>query len=43
MIRQFRRLAALAFAGLMLALPARATPFSTDYTDLWWVGLAEDG
>lgn len=43
MTRQLRRLAALALAGLVLALPARATPFSTDYTDLWWVGLAEDG
>lgn len=43
MTRQLRRLAALALAGLVLALPARATPFSTDFTDLWWVGLAEDG
>lgn len=38
-----RQAAATALLGLLLALPARATPFSADYSDLWWVGPAEDG
>ena len=31
-----RRFAAAAFASLAFALPASATNFSTDYTDLWF-------
>ena len=38
-----RRLAAMALLGLAAVLPARATPYSTDYSDLWWAGPAEDG
>lgn len=37
-----RTLAALA-ALAAFALPARATTYSTDYTDIWWAGLGESG
>lgn len=43
MFHLLRRLAATALMGLAFALPAHATPYSTDYSDLWWVGPAEDG
>ena len=43
MSRLLRRLAAVALMGLAAALPAQATPHSTDYSDLWWVGEAESG
>lgn len=43
MIRLLRRLAATALLGLAFTAPAQATPYSTDYSDLWWVGPAEDG
>lgn len=43
MSRLFRRLAAMALTGLAAVLPAQATPHSTDYSDLWWAGTAEDG
>lgn len=38
-----RHLAACLLLGLAAALPARATPVTVDYSDLWWVGPAEDG
>ena len=38
-----RRLAAMALTGLAVALPAQATPYSTDFSDMWWVGPEEDG
>lgn len=38
-----RLLAASLLLGLAAALPARATPVTIDYSDLWWVGPAEDG
>jgi hypothetical protein len=37
-----RRFAAAVFASLAFALPASATSFSTDYTDLWYIP-AESG
>ena len=37
-----RALAVLA-AAAAFALPAHATTYSTDYTDLWWVGPSENG
>ena len=43
MFHLLRRLAATALLGLAFAIPAHATPYSTDYSDLWWVGPAEDG
>jgi hypothetical protein len=43
MIRLLRRLAATVLLGLAFTAPAQATPYSTDYSDLWWVGPAEDG
>jgi hypothetical protein len=43
MFRLLRKLAATALLGLAFTAPAQATPYSTDYSDLWWVGPAEDG
>jgi len=37
------RLAACLLASLAFCLPARAASWSVDFTDLWWVGAAEDG
>ena len=42
MIRFVRRFAAVFLASLAIALPARATTFSVDFTDIWWNAL-EDG
>lgn len=36
MIRLFKRHAAAFVASLLVSLPAAATNFGTDYTDLWW-------
>lgn len=38
-----KRLAAAVFAAFAFALPASATTYSTDFTDLWWAGEAESG
>ena len=42
MNRLVRRLAATLFTSLAFALPASATTYSIDYTDLWW-NPAENG
>jgi hypothetical protein len=42
MSASFRRYAFLLLAAFAFALPARATSYSIDYTDLWW-NPAEDG
>ena len=42
MISMLRRFAAAAVATFAVALPASASTFSTDYTDLWW-NPAESG
>jgi hypothetical protein len=42
MTASFRRFAAALLAGLAFVLPARATSYSVDFTDLWW-NPAEDG
>lgn len=42
MIRFARRFAAVFLASLAIALPARATTFSVDFTDIWW-NANEDG
>ena len=36
MIRFFKRHAAALVASFLVSLPAGATNFGTDYTDLWW-------
>lgn len=38
-----KRCAAAAVAALGFSLPASATTYSTDFSDLWWVGEAENG
>ena len=42
-VRSLKRFAAGAAAALAFSLPASATTFSTDYTDLWWAGSGENG
>jgi hypothetical protein len=42
MIRSIRRFAAVLLASLAVALPAHATTFSVDFTDIWW-NASEDG
>lgn len=39
----FRRHVVAFFATLALSLPAAATSYSIDYTDLWWSGESESG
>lgn len=43
MITSLKRFAAAACAALGLALPAHATSYSTDFSDLWWAGETENG
>jgi hypothetical protein len=43
MTRLFRRHFVAFFATLALSLPAAATSYSIDYTDLWWAGAQESG
>jgi hypothetical protein len=43
MIKLIHRHLVAFFATLAIALPAAATSYSTDYTDLWWSGLGESG
>lgn len=38
-----RRFAAAFLVSLAIAMPARATNYSIDLTDIWWAGQAEDG
>jgi hypothetical protein len=38
-----RHYAAAMVAAIGFSLPASATSYGTDYTDLWWVGEAESG
>jgi hypothetical protein len=38
-----KRFAAAALAAVGFSLPASATSYSTDYTDLWYVGESESG
>lgn len=42
MTRPLHRAAATLLASIAIALPARATSYSVDYTDLWW-NAAESG
>lgn len=43
MIRLLKRHLVAFFATLAVSLPAAATTYSTDYTDLWWSGQSESG
>lgn len=43
MIRLFQRQLVAFLASLAISLPAAATSYSIDYTDLWWSGEAESG
>lgn len=43
MMNSVKRFAAAACAALGFALPAHATTYSTDFSDLWWAGASEDG
>ncbi len=43
MMKPLRRACAALFALLAFALPAAATTYSTDYTDLWYAGEGESG
>jgi hypothetical protein len=38
-----RRFAAVFLASLAIAMPARATNYSIDLTDIWWAGQQESG
>ena len=43
MIKFAQRLAVALIAALAFALPASATTYSTDFSDVWWVGPQENG
>jgi hypothetical protein len=43
MIKHIWRHVVALFATLAIALPAAATSYSTDYSDLWWSGVGESG
>ena len=43
MIRFARHFIAVFLASLAIAMPARATTYSIDLTDIWWAGPTEDG
>jgi hypothetical protein len=43
MIKILQRFAAITCAAIGFALPAHATTYSTDFSDLWWAGQSEDG
>lgn len=43
MIKFAQRLAVAFIAAFALVLPASATTYSTDYSDVWWVGPQENG
>ena len=43
MTKFLQRLALSILATMALAMPAAATTYSTDFTDLWWAGESESG
>ena len=43
MITSFKRFAAAVCVALGFGLPAHATSYSTDFSDLWWAGETENG
>ena len=43
MITTLKRFAAATVAAIGFCLPASATTYSTDFSDLWWAGEAENG